>query len=127
MQHLINKYILHSLNKILVFKIVNMSDTDSDTLSISSNSSISNEINKILNSCEEIYTQINNSFETLENIETLIQNNKTIIISNENWSGDFDEILEIIHNESIQNIKENGSNIFGEKLLNILVNYKFHI
>jgi hypothetical protein len=118
-----------------------MSDKLSDNLSIASSSSFSitssssidsfgeisvcEEIGQLIGRCEDIHENISNSLETLNNINSLIENHNNIIISYNDWTGDFDELLEKLHTETLENIKNGNTLTFGQKLLDTISNSQF--
>jgi hypothetical protein len=87
----------------------------SDLESISS--SVCDEIGQLIERCEELHEHIHNSFETLQNIETLVKNHTNILVKYNDSIVDFDEVLEQVHKEALGDIKEKGVNTFGGKLL----------
>ena len=104
--------------------ISSVSDLGSDLESVSN--TVCDEIGQLIERCEELHEHIHNSFETLQNIETLVKNHTNILVSYGDWTGDLDELLERTHLEALKEIKEKGVNNFGEKLLDILdkIEYK---
>jgi hypothetical protein len=95
----------------------------SDLSSITSsydNSSICDEIDQLIQTCEQLHSHIHNSFETLEGIQNMIESRNNITITYNGELCDFDEVLEKLHGEALENISVNGSNNFGEKLLKVL-------
>lgn len=96
--------------------ISSVSDLGSDLESVSS--TVCDEIGQLIERCEELHEHIHNSFETLQNIETLVKNHRNILVKYNDSVIDFDDVLEKAHLEALENIKEKGINIFGENLLN---------
>jgi hypothetical protein len=103
-----------------------ISESDTESVSSFGSNSVSDEIGQLIERCEELHEHIHNSFETLQNIETLVKNHANILVSYGDWTGDLDELLERTHLEALKEIKEKGVNNFGEKLLDILdkIEYK---
>jgi hypothetical protein len=99
-----------------------MSDIGSDTSSCStgSNSSVYDEIGQLIERCEELHEHIHNSFETLQNIHTLVKNHTNIMVKYNDSIMDFDEVLEEVHKEALEDIKAKGVNTFGDKLTAVL-------
>ncbi len=96
--------------------------SESDTGSVSSfgSNSVCDEIGQLIERCEELHEHIHNSFETLQNIETLVKNHTNILVKYNNSIMDFDDVLEKAHLEALEEIKEKGINTFGDKLLNTI-------
>jgi hypothetical protein len=82
--------------------------------------SICEEINQLIDRCEGLHEHIHNSFQTLDNIHSMILNHTNINVKYDTWIGDFEELLEEFHSKALANIKEKGENNFGELLLNAL-------
>ncbi len=98
--------------------VSSVSDLGSDLESVSN--TVCDEIEQLIERCEELHEHIHNSFETLQNIETLVKNHTNILVKYNDSVIDFDEILEKAHLEALENIKEKGINTFGDKLLNTI-------
>jgi uncharacterized coiled-coil DUF342 family protein len=81
---------------------------------------IEDEISQLLKKCNELHSHFHESSKTIQELHKLVDNHKNIIVKYDNWTGDFDELLEKIHNCALEGIKENGTNNFGEKLLEAL-------
>jgi hypothetical protein len=101
------------------------SSTDASSVSSFGDISVCNEIGQLIENCQQLHDHIHTSFETLKNIHSLVENNN-IIVSYDEWTGDFNELLEKIHTESLENIKNNGQINFGELLLERLDNIIFN-
>ena len=101
----------------------------SDFESVSDLESVSNtvcdEIGHLIERCEELHEHIHNSFETLQNINTLVKNHTNILVKYNDSVIDLDEVLDKIHLEALESIKDKGINNFGEKLLDILDRINF--
>lgn len=99
-----------------------MSDTVSETsfYSTESNSSLYDEIGQLIERCEELHEHIHNSFETLQNIHTLVKNHTNIMVKYNDSIMDFDEVLEKVHKEALEDIKTKGDTTFGDKLITVL-------
>jgi hypothetical protein len=95
-----------------------VSDLESDLESVSN--TVCDEIGQLIERCEELHEHINNSFETLQHINTLVKNHNNIFVKYNDSVVDFDDLLEKTHLEALENIKEKGVNNFGENLLNII-------
>lgn len=98
-----------------------MSDAESisDVSSFGDNS-VCEEIGQLIERCEELQEQIASSYETLQNIHSLVANQNNINVTHNEWTGDFEELLEVFHKEALTNISEGRSGDFGEKLLKML-------
>ena len=105
-----------------------MSDAESVNSSTISFGDISvcEEIGQLIERCEDLNNHIHNSFETLQNINSLIKTNTNITVTYNNLTCDFDEIIETFHNNALNNIKENGENSFSYILLKEIGNRYFH-
>ena len=103
-----------------------MSNSDSDSDSDSEDSSICNEIGQLINQCHQLHNYIDNSFETLQNIKYLINTRTNINILYNGSILDFNELLENLHNEALENIKGGIKNYFGQKLLDTLNTISFY-
>jgi hypothetical protein len=96
-----------------------MSDAESiSEVSSFGDNSVCEEIGQLIERCEELQEHIASSYETLQNIHSLVQNN--INVTHNEWTGDFEELLEVFHKEALTNISEGRSADFGEKLLKML-------
>jgi hypothetical protein len=106
-----------------------MSDTasfsDSENSSIG-DLSICREIDELITRFEDFHTHIHNSFETLQNIQSLVANNNNINIRYNNKTCDFDAFLEEFHSIALNNIKENKPSNFGESLIKLLEEATFN-
>ena len=105
-----------------------------DTLSVSGSSvsdseisvdSVIEELNEIIERSEEISNQIQASIKTLDKIESLIASEKSVIVKYDEFNGDFNELIEVVHKGALENISENGVNNFGQMLLDIIENGQF--
>lgn len=81
---------------------------------------IDDEISQILKRCNELHSHFHESSKTIENLHILVERQKNITVKCDDWTGDFDELLEKIHIGALEGIKEHGVNNFGEKLLEVL-------
>jgi hypothetical protein len=98
-----------------------MSDTEStsETSSFGDNS-VCEEIGQLIERCEELHEYIHNSYETLQSIHSLVANKNNINVTHNEWTGDFEELLEVFHKEALMNISEGRDAEFGQKLLKML-------
>ena len=64
----------------------------------------------------------NNSDETIKNIHSLVENHQNIIVTYKDIKYDFDEVLEMVHLKSLQNINYN----FSKSLLETIHNCYFN-
>lgn len=104
-----------------------MSTTDSSSVTSSFDDiSVCEEIGQLIERCEDLQEQIHNSFETLQNIHSLVQNNNNINVTYNEWTGEFEELLEVFHDEAMKNINEGHPADFGIKLLKMLEVAEFH-
>lgn len=101
-----------------------MSDSDSD--SSFDNISVCEEISQLIEQCQSIHTNIQNSVETLKNIESFVINHNNIIVTHNNLTEDFCELLKILHLNVLQDIENTNIHNFGQKLLEIIDNSCFH-
>ncbi len=105
-----------------------MSDAESDNSSTTSFGDISvcEEIGKLIENCEQLEKDIHSSFDTLNNIQSLVKNHNSIIVTYNDWTGNFDELLELFHDEALTNIKNGKVSNFGQELLKMLDDTIFH-
>ncbi len=104
-----------------------MSTADSSSVTSSFDDiSVCEEIGQLIERCEELQEHIHNSFETLQNIHSLVKSQNNINVTYNEWSGDFEELLEVFHDEALKNINEGRSADFGVKLLKMLDVAEFH-
>lgn len=105
-----------------------MSESSTDASSVTSFGDISvcQEIGELIQRCEELQEHIHTSYETLKNIHSLVENQNSIIVTYNEWTGDFDELLELFHNEALANIKNDKPSDFGQELLKMLDDTIFH-
>ena len=101
-------------------------DSLSDNLSISSfdssfdSSSVCEEFGQLIDNCHVIHAEIQNSINTLDNIEYLIATQNNIQVTYNGTLCEFDEVLESIHLVALKNIKETGTSNFSKLLLETL-------
>jgi hypothetical protein len=102
-------------------------ELESDNLSTStfSNNSICDQIDNLIERCEQLHIHIHNSFDTIHTIKELVDTNLNINIVIDDKEKDLDIILEELHENAILKIKETGHSNFGEELLNIINNCDF--
>lgn len=81
---------------------------------------IDDEINQILKRCNELHSHFHESSKTIQELHSLVDRHKNITVKYDDWTGDFDELLEKIHIGALEGIKEHGVNNFGKKLLEVL-------
>jgi hypothetical protein len=108
-----------------------MTDTDSDAgtdydcvydyetssvLSDTNSDEILTTFDELIERCEGLHNDIKVSFQTLERIKEQIESQDKIIINNK----DFDMILNDFREKALVSIRENGENIFGQLLIDIL-------
>jgi hypothetical protein len=91
-----------------------------------SNISVCDEIGQLIENCEHLHHHIHNSFQTLHSIRSLIDAHTNINIVHEGKTEDFDEYLEKLHTEALENILTDCHNNFGERLLHILSKCEFN-
>jgi hypothetical protein len=107
-----------------------MSDADTDSENSSTTSfgdiSVCEEIGQLIEQCESLHDHIHNSFDTLKNIHSLVENNNNIIVTYNDWSGDFDEVLELFHQDAMNNIKDGKESMFSQELLKMIDDTVFH-
>jgi len=87
--------------------------------------SICEELNDLIERCQEYHYHLHCAHETLAALEKLIDTHRNIIVSFDGWMGDFDELLEKLHKNALDNIVEKGENNFGKQLLNALQTIEF--
>jgi len=98
-----------------------MSDAESiSDVSSFGDISVCEEIGHLIERCQELQEHVHNSYEALQNIHSLVANQNNINVTHNEWTGDFEELLEVFHKEALTNISEGRSADFGEKLLKML-------
>jgi uncharacterized SAM-dependent methyltransferase len=98
-----------------------MSTADSSSVTSSFDDiSVCEEIGQLIERCEDLHQYIHNSFETLQNIHSLVESHNNINVTYNEWTGDFEQLLEVFHEESLKNINEGRPSEFGLKLLKML-------
>jgi hypothetical protein len=80
-------------------------------------STVLNDIDEIIQRCQNITLQVNNSDKALNNVKSLMQ---IINVSYRGAEGDFSELLDVLHDNAISNIKNGAPSNFTENLLEIL-------
>jgi hypothetical protein len=80
----------------------------------------SNEILEILERCNELHNHFHKSSKTIQDLHSLVDSHQNIIVKTNDWTGDFDELLEKLHIGALEDIKKRGVNNFGEKLLEVI-------
>jgi hypothetical protein len=105
-----------------------MSDAESDNSTTTSFGDISvcEEIGQLIEQCESLHEHIHNSFETLKNIHSLVENQNNITVTYNKWTGDFNELLELFHQDAMNNIKDDKPSMFSQELLKMLDDTIFH-
>jgi hypothetical protein len=91
-----------------------------DSSSVTSSNSICNELDDLLERCEQLHEHIQNSTETLHAIHQMIETNGSIKITLNGATRDFDEVLEELHAVSMVRVRNGEQNNFGVALLDIL-------
>lgn len=104
----------------------NESSTDASSVSSFGDISVCNEIGRLIENCQQLHDHIHNSFDTLKNIHSLVENHNNIIVTYNDWTGDFEELLELFHEEALNNIKNDKSSVFGQELLKMIDDTIFH-
>lgn len=99
-------------------------DTGSDTTSISSESSISNEIEQLIGDLENIQLTHDQILNQLQHLTTLLNEPNTITILSNGQKRDFYDVIYDIHNQSLE---ETGEMVFGKKLLEVINSSEIYI
>ncbi len=100
-----------------------MSDAESICSSDSSDTnSICDELEHLLERCEQLHNNISAATEILQGLHTRIDNGDTINISLGGTMRNLDEVLEEIRVEAIAAIREGKANTFGQRLAAVLEN-----
>jgi hypothetical protein len=109
-----------------------MSDASSDSSSVTSSVtsfgdiSVCDEIGQLIDQCHQLHEHIHNSFETLNNIKHLVGTSNNITVTYNGSTSDFDEVLESLHTEALENIKAGNKSNFGQRLIDTLNIISFH-
>ena len=91
-----------------------------DSLSVSSSNSICNELDDLLERCEQLHEHIQNSTETLHAIHRMVEVSENINITLDGTTRDFDEVLEELHAASLARVRNGEQNNFGVALFDVL-------
>jgi hypothetical protein len=97
----------------------------STTSALSGDASVCDDIEELIDRCQDLHDHIHNTYETLQSIKSLIENHSSIMVTYRGWTGDFDELLERFHTNALTTIKEKSYTNFGEILLNALNDIEF--
>lgn len=103
-----------------------MSESDNSSTTSFGDMSVCEEIGQLIENCQQLHDHIHNSFETLKNIHSLVENHQNIKVTHNEWTGDFEELLETYHEEALKNIKENKPSEFGQMLIKMIDETIFH-
>jgi hypothetical protein len=102
-----------------------MSESDSSSVTSFDNISVCQEIGEFIQRCEELHTLISNSADTLNQLKNIIDSNATIKVTYNDVTSNLEELLEQIHQETLESIPTSDKNIFGEILMTMLNNATF--
>jgi len=102
-----------------------MSESDSSSVTSFDNISVCQEIGEFIQRCEELHTLISNSADTLNQLKNIIDSNATIKVTYNGVTSNLDELLEQIHQETLESIPTSDKNVFGERLMTMLNNATF--
>ena len=94
--------------------------SEDDTASCTSSDSISNELDDLLQRCEQLHEHIHNSTETLHTIHQLVSSGGNIKITLEGATRDFNEFLEELHVAALERVRAGKQCNFGASLLTVL-------
>ena len=92
-------------------------DYDASSDSSESNNSICKDIGDLLDSCHELHTNVILANNLLSSITDKINRIQTINVIYEGEKMDFYDLLELLHVNAINNIKEGNPNSFENELL----------
>jgi hypothetical protein len=92
----------------------------SDKMSEDEDDDINKEIQEIFEKCNQLEHNFHISNQTIQNLHTLIENHKNIMVEYDGSKQDLDVLIERLHLDSLENIKSNGVSNFGEKLLEVI-------
>jgi hypothetical protein len=102
-----------------------MSESDNSSVTNFGDISVCQEISEFIERCEELHTLISDSDNTLNQLKNIIDSNSTIKIAYNGVTCHLDEILEQIHQETLESISTSDKNVFGERLMTMLNNATF--
>ena len=102
-----------------------MSESDNSSVTSFDNISVCQEIGEFIERCEELHTLISDSSDTLNQLKNMIDSNATIKVTYNGVTSNLDELLEQIHQETLENIPTSDKNVFGERLMTMLNNATF--
>ena len=92
-------------------------DYDASSDSSESNDSICNDINDLIESCHELHANVIIANNLLSSITDKINRIQNINVIYEGEKMDFYDLLELLHVNAINNIKEGNPNSFENELL----------
>jgi len=92
-------------------------DYDTSSESSDSSDSICNDINDLIDSCHELHANVIIANNLLSNITDKINKIQTINVIYEGKKMDFYDLLELLHINALNNIKEGKPNSFENELL----------
>lgn len=94
--------------------------SEDDTASRISSDSISNELDDLLQRCEQLHEHIQNSTKTLHSIHQLVSSGGNIKIIVDGTTRDFNELLEELHVVALERVRAGEQSNFGTALLAML-------
>ena len=101
---------------------MSMSDFDTDTDFDDESSSILNDIQELTSRAENTHDILQNSIQSLHCISSSLNSPNSIQILYEDKQYEFGELLHILHNKSLTDIKLSGNVTFGNILLQSINN-----
>ncbi len=102
-----------------------MSESDNSSVTSFDNISVCQEIGEFIERCEELHTLISNSDNTLNQLKNIIDSNANIKVVYNGVTSNLDELLEQLHQETLESIPTSDKNVFGERLVTMLNNATF--
>ena len=98
---------------------------DSESFSDSSDTSLYNDIDNLIDTCHELHANIIIANDVLSNIKDKINRLHTINIIYDGVKMDFHELLESLHKEALENIEKGRTNMFEDQLIKSIHNSVF--
>jgi hypothetical protein len=104
----------------------NMSIDSSDSDSTSSDNSLNNEIIQLIHRCEQLNLHHQYAIESLHNIQEMLNEDDNIMAHYECEDHEFGELLESLHQKTLEAIQKGENSSFSQRLLELLEKTTFH-
>jgi len=101
-------------------------DMDTDTDSVESDDSLNNEISELIERCEELNLHHQYAINTLHKIQEILNEDDNIMAHYECEDHEFGELLESLHQKTLEAIQKGENSSFSQRLLELLEKSTFH-